>query len=59
MHAALAAKALPPIFVYRAGAEYFVVDGHNRVSVARQCGLTHIDAEVIDVESWESGRRGR
>jgi hypothetical protein len=50
MRAALAARVLPPIFVYRVGDEYFVVDGHNRVSVARQRGLTHIHAEVTDVE---------
>ena len=39
---------LPPIRVYRAGAQYFVEDGHHRVSVARTRGMTSIRAEV-----WE------
>jgi len=42
---------LPPIKLYKVGEAYFVVDGHHRVSVARQNGQTYIDAEVIEVES--------
>ncbi len=42
---------LPPISVYKVGDAYFVVDGHHRVSVARQNNQVYIDAEVIEVES--------
>lgn len=37
---------LPPILLYKVGAVYFVVDGHHRVSVAREKGQAEIDAEV-------------
>jgi hypothetical protein len=38
--------SLPPIVLYKVGEVYFVVDGHHRVSVARQQGQEFIDAEV-------------
>ena len=41
--------ALPPISVYRVGAQHVVRDGHHRVSVARARGLTVIDAEVVEL----------
>lgn len=37
---------LPPVVLYKVGDVYFVVDGHHRVSVAREKGQTYIDAEV-------------
>jgi len=37
---------LPPIVLYKVGEVYFVVDGHHRVSVAREQGQLDIDAEV-------------
>ncbi|MHB1319387.1 MAG: hypothetical protein ACYCYF_12285, partial [Anaerolineae bacterium] len=49
--ASSAGVRLPPISLYRVGEAYFVVDGHNRVSVARQQGQAFIDAEVIEVSS--------
>jgi nucleotide-binding universal stress UspA family protein len=42
---------LPPIEVYQIGEAYFVLDGHHRVSVARQMGQTHIEAHVIEVRT--------
>ncbi|MCA9935987.1 MAG: universal stress protein [Ardenticatenaceae bacterium] len=39
----------PPIQVYKVGEAYFVLDGNHRVSVARQMGLTHIQAYVTEV----------
>ncbi len=42
---------LPPIDVYKVGQVYFVLDGNHRVSIARQAGLTHIDARVIEVQT--------
>jgi hypothetical protein len=41
--------AMPPIDVYRLGSMHFVVDGHHRVSVARQIGLREIDALVTEI----------
>lgn len=38
----------PPIKVYKVGEQYFVEDGHHRVSVARGRGMRSIQAEV-----WE------
>jgi len=43
--------ALPPISLYKVGDAYFVVDGHHRVSVARQQQQSFIDAEVTEVNS--------
>lgn len=37
---------LPPVVLYKVGQVYFVVDGHHRVSVARQQGQEFIEAEV-------------
>lgn len=37
---------LPPILCYKVGDVYFVVDGHHRVSVAREKGQAAIEAEV-------------
>jgi hypothetical protein len=45
------AIGLPPILLYKVGEVYFVVDGHHRVSVAREQGQTDIDAEVREVSS--------
>jgi hypothetical protein len=38
--------SLPPIVLYKVGEVYFVVDGHHRVSVAREQNADFIDAEV-------------
>ncbi len=38
--------SLPPVVLYKVGQVYFVVDGHHRVSVAREQGAEFIDAEV-------------
>lgn len=37
---------LPPVVLYKVGQVYFVVDGHHRVSVAREQGQEFIEAEV-------------
>jgi hypothetical protein len=39
-------KDLPPVLLYKVGQVYFVVDGHHRVSVAREQGQEEIEAEV-------------
>jgi hypothetical protein len=38
--------SLPPVVLYKVGEVYFVVDGHHRVSVAREQGQSFIEAEV-------------
>ncbi len=38
--------SLPPILLYKIGQVYFVVDGHHRVSVAREQGQEFIEADV-------------
>ena len=40
---------MPPISVYRVGGRHVVRDGHHRVSVARELGLTAIDADVVEL----------
>jgi hypothetical protein len=37
---------LPPVVLYKVGDVYFVVDGHHRVSVAKEQGQEFIEAEV-------------
>lgn len=37
---------LPPVVLYKVGDVYFVVDGHHRVSVAREQGQEYLEAEV-------------
>ena len=44
-------KPLPPIRVRKVGQAYFVIDGHHRVSVARQLGLSHLEAKVLQAET--------
>lgn len=43
--------SLPPIVLYKVGEVYFVVDGHHRVSVAREQGQKFIDAEVRECQT--------
>jgi len=38
--------SLPPVVLYKVGDVYFVVDGHHRVSVAREQGQEFIEGEV-------------
>ena len=38
--------SLPPVVLYKVGQVYFVVDGHHRVSVAREQGQVFIEADV-------------
>ncbi len=43
--------SLPPVVLYKVGDVYFVVDGHHRVSVAREQGQEFIEAEVRECAS--------
>ncbi len=42
---------LPPIDVYKVGDDYYVIDGHHRVSVARSLGRATINARVVEVKT--------
>jgi uncharacterized ParB-like nuclease family protein len=42
---------LPPIDVYKVDDRYYVIDGHHRVSVARNLGRPAINARVINVRT--------
>ena len=44
-------SGLPPIDVYKIGEVYFVKDGNHRVSVARQMGMSSIQAYITDVKT--------
>ena len=46
-----AAGGLPPVELYKIGEAYFVIDGHHRVSVARQLGATHIQGYVSELQT--------
>lgn len=42
---------LPPVQLYQVGDVYFVLDGHNRISVAREHGVEFVDADVMEVKA--------
>jgi hypothetical protein len=42
---------LPPIDVYKLDDYYYVIDGHHRVSVARNLGRDTINARVVEVKT--------
>lgn len=46
---AVEGQGLPPIEVYKIGEIYFVLDGHHRVSVAREVGAKAIEAFVTEI----------
>jgi hypothetical protein len=41
---------LPPVQLLRTGGDYWVVDGHNRVALARERGQVWIDADVTELD---------
>jgi nucleotide-binding universal stress UspA family protein len=52
VHVAMTSDAgLPPIEVYQIGETFFVLDGHHRVSIARQMGAPSIEAYVRQVHT--------
>jgi uncharacterized ParB-like nuclease family protein len=42
---------LPPIDVYKVDDSYYVIDGHHRVSVARNLGRETINARVVEIRT--------
>jgi hypothetical protein len=47
-HLTLDQEGWEPILVHKVGGEYFVEDGHHRLSVANELGLQYIQAKI-----WE------
>jgi hypothetical protein len=43
--------ALPPVALVKRGTEYYVRDGHHRLSVARALGQVEVEAVVIEVKA--------
>ena len=50
MSATVDQAILPPVQLIRAGGDYWVVDGHNRVALARERGQLWIDADVTELD---------
>ena len=48
-------RPLPPVQLYQVGGDFFVEDGHHRISVARLRGQEFIEAEVTEVRSTAPG----
>jgi hypothetical protein len=42
--------SLPPVELYKIGDDYYVIDGHHRLSVARVQGQEYIEAEVVEMD---------
>lgn len=52
-------QELPAVSLLKLGGDYFVNDGHHRVSVARFHGAEWIDAEVTESKSLGTSRSAR
>lgn len=44
-----AGKSLPPVSLYQIKEDYFILDGHHRVTAARELGKTHIRACILEL----------
>ena len=42
-------RSLPPISLYQIKDDYFILDGHHRVTAARQLGHSHIRACILEL----------
>src|SRR5215207_4230191 len=51
---AMESEGWSPILVHKVGGKYYVEDGHHRISVARELGLTSIPATVWDYPILEN-----
>jgi len=57
LKARLKNEYLPPVELRKVGNAYFVVDGHHRISVAREQGQAFIDAYVTELDAPEEELR--
>lgn len=42
-------KSLPPVKLYQIKDEYYVLDGNHRISVAKELGLSELDARIVEL----------
>ena len=49
LKAMVAGKPMPPISLYQIKDDYFVLDGHHRVTASRELGHTHIQACILEL----------
>jgi hypothetical protein len=49
--ARLMGTPLPPVELVQVGEDYYVRDGHHRVSVAKALGEVYIEANVVDLKA--------
>ena len=42
-------RALPPVSLYQIKDDYFILDGHHRVTAAKELGHTHIRACILEL----------
>ncbi len=52
-------EPLPPIQLYKLGYNYYVLDGHHRVAVARSQGVKEMEAEVTEYLSSSNATQQR
>jgi hypothetical protein len=57
LKARLKEEYLPPVELRKVGGAYFVVDGHHRISVAREQGQAFIEAYVTELDAPEDELR--
>jgi hypothetical protein len=50
LSAARVQAILPPVDLLRAGGDYWVVDGHNRLAHAKEQGQLWMDADITEVD---------
>ncbi len=50
MVARMSGQSLPPVDLLKAGDEYYVRDGHHRISVARALGEGFIEAQITSAD---------
>jgi hypothetical protein len=48
---AVTGVGVPPVELYKVGSQYFVEDGHHRVSVAQYLGWKTIQAQVVEISA--------
>jgi ParB-like chromosome segregation protein Spo0J len=50
---------MDPVDLYRCGGQYYVLDGHHRIAVARALGERWVSANITDVRLNRLGARSQ
>ncbi len=59
INALQAGKAIPPISLYQIKENYYIVDGHHRVTAAKKLGMSHIQATILELLPSEETTENR